>query len=488
MKTKIITLLLTISILLFLPTFGRSEDGNILRYEQKLLSLINQARENPLDMAASLGMDPNRILSDLPDLYDMLTQGLPPLINNTDLYAVAAAHTMDMLENNYYSHDSPGGSTFDDRIAGSGYVPMVTGEYIEFIAFGNFIDPEEAIGIIFENMFRNELDPSNTERRNILAPEFQEIGIGLGSGSFKIGGSSYNVYMATCDFAASYVSALELELLELMNQARENPLAVAESLGMDPDQILKDLPDLAQVLIDGLPPLTFNENLYASAGDHARDMLENGYFSYNSPDGRTFDDRIRETGYIPYITGETKWLLSTVDFKDPAEGALRYFKEIFEHELHPGCTDRNIFNPEMKEVGISFIAMEPSIQGDESGIAYSEYYNPYYSLMMVCDFGSPLSRDLPHLKGRVFSDLDGDGFYGFGEGEAGFLVTIEGSDNTYYCFTNRAGGFDIPLEPGLYRIYVSTDEGITELWSELTDENTAVEFRFDIVPDISYIQ
>jgi hypothetical protein len=107
--------------------------------------------------------------------------------------------------------------------------------------------------------------------------------------------------------------------------------------------------------------------------------------------------------------------------------------------------------------------------------------------MLVCDFAAPLSEDLSYFKGMVFNDLNGDGFYGIGEGEAGVLVTIEGQgdDDVHYLFTNRAGGFDISLDPGLYRIYIFTDEGITELWSELTDDNAAVEFRLDIVPDIS---
>ena len=490
MKAKIITLLLAISISLSMPSFVSSDEGNILHYEQELLNLINQAREKPLEIAASLGMDPNRILNDLPDLYNVLSEGLPPLINNTDLYAAASAHTMDMLENNYYSHDSTDGSTFNDRITDSGYVPLATGEYIGFIAFGNFIDPDEAIRIIFENMFRDELDPSRTEPLNILGGEFKEIGIGLGSGAFKVGGLSYNVYMITCDFAASYVSVLELELLEIMNQARENPLALVESMGMNPDQVLEDLPELREILIQGLPPLTFNKNLYTSARDYAIDMLENGYFRNNDSldlEGRTFDDRIRETGYIPYITGEAKRLRATVDFEDPAEGALRHFKKIFEHELDPSCTDRNILNPDMKEVGISFIATEPYSQ-DESGFLCSEYFAPYYCLMIVCDFGSPLSRDLAYFKGRIFDDLNGDGFYGLGEGKAGSLVTIEGPDDVHYLFTNRAGGFDILLDPGIYRIYVYTGEGITEIWSELTDENTMVELRFDISLDISYIQ
>ena len=75
----------------------------------------------------------------------------------------------------------------------------------------------------------------------------------------------------------------EEALLALINQARQNPLAVAASMGMDPEKILKDLPELEKILKEGLPPVTFNGNLYEAARAHTQDMFANGYYSHDLP-------------------------------------------------------------------------------------------------------------------------------------------------------------------------------------------------------------
>jgi uncharacterized protein YkwD len=358
------------------------------QHEEDLLQLINEARENPLAVATSLGMDADQILKDLPELEDILINGLPPLSFNENLYAAAGAHTRDMLENNYYSKTSLDGRTYDDRIAESGYVPAVTGESLGMLAFFNFIQPAEAVTLIFENMFKDELDPARTERRNILDPDLKEAGIGFGSGAFKIDGSIYNIYLTTCDFAAGVFSVIELELLALINQARENPLDMAISFGMDPDQILEDLPELIEILTDGIPPLSFNGNLYAAAGAHVQDMLKNGYYSYTSLDGRSAEDRIAENGYFSPILGETIRLLATVDFVEPAEGAAMLFEQMFRRELSVNCADRNILNPEFKDVGVRIAVSSPGMW-EESSFGL---YNSCYTLLLVADFGAGITQ------------------------------------------------------------------------------------------------
>ena len=45
------------------------------------------------------------------------------------------------------------------------------------------------------------------------------------------------------------------------------------------------------------PPLTMNPNLQTAARLHSLDMATQNYFSHNSLDGRTFDQRIRNAGY-----------------------------------------------------------------------------------------------------------------------------------------------------------------------------------------------
>lgn len=449
------------------------------QYEQDLLQLINEARENPLIVASSLGMEANQILQDFPDLKDILINGLPPLSFNENLCAAAGAHTQDMLENNYYSHISLDGRTYNDRIVEKGYDPVVTGESLGMLAFSNFIQPAAAVALIFKNMFMDELDPARSERRNILADDLEEAGIGFGSGTFKIDGSIYNVYLTTCDFAAGTPSVIELELLELINQAREKPLETAESMGMNPDDIIADLPELAEILLQGLAPLTFNQNLYSSARNHAVDMINNSYYSITSMDGCEVEDRVRENGYDPAQAGEAIRMLVTAGKNDPSETAKILFEKVFRRELSSLCMSRNILNPVFKEVGVSFI-MVPAGESIEQDRWYSEYNIS----MLVCDFGlSAADIGLPYLKGRVYTDWDGNGIYSPGEGKAGTALQIQGTETAFNVYTNPAGGFLAQLETGVqYLIIRSVDDSIEERQIEMGAENRSMDFI--ITPEI----
>jgi uncharacterized protein YkwD len=470
MRSKIIhIILLAVGLFLTFSVSPSQAQDVPSQHEEDLLKLINQARENPLIVATSLGMDAGQILHDLPELEDILTNGLPPLIFNEKLYAAASAHTQDMLENNYYSHISLDGRTYDDRIFESGYDPVVVGESLGMLAFFNLIQPAEAVALIFENMFRDELDPARTERRNILASDLEEAGIALGTGAMVLSGSACNVYLVTCDFGSN-VKKLELELFNLINQARFMPLEVAASFGLDPEQILKDFPELEDILIYGLPPLTFNRNLYAAAGAHARDMLENGYYSHFSLDGRTFEERIRETGYDPLTTGESLGLFRLCGDETPEKGVDLLFERIFTDELKPdSAADRNILDDRgLKELGISFITGASSQLG---GICADQVS------LLVADFGfSPAPLDLA-LVGVVYSDWDQDGLYSQGEGIPGVAMSIDGPSGVLNIYTNEAGGFSAALMPGTYWIVVRMDEQEMIKYVELEEENQAVMFN-----------
>ncbi len=462
-----ITLLAVVLFLLFSVSSSQAQDVPS-QHEQDLLQLINEARENPLIVASSLGMDTDQILHDLPDLKDILIYGLPPLIFNEKLYAAASAHTQDMLESNYYSHISLDGRTYDDRIVESGYDPTATGESLGMLAFFNLIQPAEAVALIFENMFRDELDPARTERRNILASDFEEAGIGFGSGTFKIDGSIYNIYLTTCDFGSN-VRKLELEFFNLINQARYMPLEVAASFGLDPGQILKDFPELRDILIAGLPPLTFNQNLYAAASAHTRDMLENGYYSHFSLDALTFEERIRESGYDPLTTGESMGFFRLCGDATPEKGVDFLFERIFTDELKPdSAADRNILDDwGLKEVGISFIAGTSTQLG---GICSDQVS------LLVADFGSSAVQLDPALVGIVYSDQDQNGLYSQGEGIPGVAISIDGPSGLLNIYTNKTGGFSVALMSGPYRIVAQIDELEMIKYVELEEENQAVMF------------
>jgi len=381
---RILFILLTVSLLGGANGVISAAEGLPSPQDEALLALINQARENPLAVAASMGMDPEKIVKNLPELEKILREGLTPVTFNGNLSKAARAHTQDMFAKGYYSLDSPDGRGYDARILDSGYLAARTGESLGMLCFANFVNPGDAVRFLFEYMFWDELDPSRTEKRNILDPRLKEAGVSVDTGVLSLGGAPWNVYLATCDFGTA-ISGPEAELFQLINQARENPLTVAASLGMDAQQILADFPELHDLLTQGLSPLTFSSSLYKAARAHAEDMLTNGYFSHNSLDGRTYEDRMREAGYDPLNAGESMLLGCMgndflVNNTDQMEKLIQLlFKSIFTRELRPyPAEEKNILNASLKEIGM--------------GIAFGtsdklEGVCGHNVLLMVADFG-----------------------------------------------------------------------------------------------------
>lgn len=54
----------------------------------------------------------------------------------------------------------------------------------------------------------------------------------------------------------------------------------------------------------GRRPLAYNSELARAAQAHATDMLQQNYFDHASLDGRSFADRVDETSYTGFATGE----------------------------------------------------------------------------------------------------------------------------------------------------------------------------------------
>lgn len=172
----------------------------------------------------------------------------------------------------------------------------------------------------------------------------------------------------------------EAALLELINEARKDPLAMAESLGIARDTVLQDLPELNAILTEGLSPLRFSENLYKAATGHTKDMTARIYYSRDSPDGRTYNERIRESGYLAAVCGESLGMVAFQNFMDTAEAVRAIFETIFLGELDPETTEeRNILNPVITEAGIAF--------GSGQFTVGASTLNAYITTL---DFGKPV--------------------------------------------------------------------------------------------------
>ncbi|HKI01374.1 MAG TPA: CAP domain-containing protein [Thermoanaerobaculia bacterium] len=95
--------------------------------------------------------------------------GAPPLRTNERLDQAAQRHAEDMLARGYFAHQSPEGKTVRERAQAAGYKWRTIGENI---AEGQF-----SVDEVMDTWMN-----SPGHRRNILNPDFRELGIGLTRG------------------------------------------------------------------------------------------------------------------------------------------------------------------------------------------------------------------------------------------------------------------------------------------------------------------
>ncbi len=351
-----------------------------------------------------------------------------------------------MLARGYTDKVTPEGLTVEERIANSGYWPLITGESIGLVVFANYLPPQVAIEVIFESMLREELLNRDETRWNILNAELTEVGIAFEAGVFAVGGGFFNVSLAVCDYGKPYSPSVEEDFfLTLVNQARSNPSEFMESVGLSVADLMPDLRDNWPSLTLGMPALYPNKPLFHAARSHADDMLLQGYYSMNSIDGRTQRDRIIEAGYSDVLeSGELHGCLALCGDRIIAEQLKLFFQRAAVSELTKKNPEgRLIFNPDMREAGVGFSEgiCEPlgGICGDHVGL-------------IVASFGTRMAYDAG-IVGVAFQDINKNGVYDYGEGLAGLNIDIlrEGMVPLSVS-SNSAGAFRAILEAGIYRL------------------------------------
>jgi len=110
----------------FAPTVRAAllyDSGDPTSAQQLVLEYVNRARANPVAEGQRLGID---IHEGLPD--PSLVGPRPPLAMNKLLLGIAQAHSRDMYNLNYFSHNDPNGTTAFERITHAGYDYVRAGE------------------------------------------------------------------------------------------------------------------------------------------------------------------------------------------------------------------------------------------------------------------------------------------------------------------------------------------------------------------------
>jgi uncharacterized protein YkwD len=99
--------------------------------------------------------------------------GLPPLTQQDQLARASLAHSQDMVANRYFAHDALDGRDVVARLTAGGYIPQ-SGDWIvgENLAWGSGALATPAALV---NAWMN----SAPHRDNLLAPDFQQVGMGV---------------------------------------------------------------------------------------------------------------------------------------------------------------------------------------------------------------------------------------------------------------------------------------------------------------------
>jgi len=436
--------------------------------ETLLLERINQARSNPLETAASLGLDFQALLDARPDRAEALYAGLPPLKAHDILHLTALTHTDDMLVHDYYAKESPDGRTPEDRILAAGYEAPAFGETLGVVGFVNFITPEKAVDILFENMFRDEWTRGGEGPWNLLNPSFTDVGIGILAGTLTFGNTVYNAYVATCDFGAAQATGAylsldmaETALIHLINQARKDPFGVAESVGIDAETFLMLRPETAEIGLLGLPALAPNESLAEAARQHTEEMVAFRYFDQTGVSGQSVEDRLREHGYAPLVFSEVIHVVQ-IEAHTPLEEVVgRVFEALFLKALNPeDYGPKALFNPAFTEIGVGLRPMAP-LEG--------ESFNHVY--VVTIDYAAPEEYAGAWVLGMVYEDRNQNGLFDAGEGIPGVPVAIDYANPDFHGTTDAIGGMQTVLAPGGARIVLWPGERDEAFWVDVDWDN-----------------
>jgi uncharacterized protein YkwD len=216
-------------------------------------------------------------------------------------------------------------------------------------------------------------------------------------------------------------TATEQLFLEQLNDARANPAAYGQQIGVDLSNVA------------AAQPLAFDPLLIAAARGHSQDMNDHAYFGHNSPGGADPGQRITAQGYNWTSWGES--IAAGYTSTASALSALIVDAGISDlgHRRHLLAMDPIFLGQTQVGIGIVMNGSGP--------------YQDYYTI----DSAAP-ADSRPFLTGVIFQDLAGTGKYAVGEGLAGVTITVQGAGSTT---TFDSGGFSLHVNPGTYTVTAS---------------------------------
>ena len=265
--------------------------------------------------------------------------------------------------------------------------------------------------------------------------------------------------------AAGGPSAAEQYMLELINQARANPVAAAATAGIDLNEGLSP----GTIAAGAKQPLAFNPQLIDAARSHTDWMFQNQQFGH---DEGIIDPgaQMRSAGY-PF-TGTYSWGQNIASFGETliapplSATAAREENDLFVDASEPGRGHRlNILDPSFKEIGI--------------GIGTGAFQG-YNSVLTSQDFASESGNSF--LTGVAYIDPGSTHFYQPGQGLGDITITATRiSDQASFSTTSwSSGGYTLALPAGAYTVTATGDGLGTQVANNVSIASQNVKLDFTV--------
>jgi uncharacterized protein YkwD len=215
--------------------------------------------------------------------------------------------------------------------------------------------------------------------------------------------------------------------LEELNDARANPAAYGNSIGLDLSSVAPS------------PPLAFDTRLIMAARQHSQDMNDFAYFGHISHDGLNPAQRVTAAGFVYSSWGES--IAGGSPYLQPSDALARLIVDTDTPDLghRVQLLALDAIHLSQNEIGIGIVQ-------NGSGPLVN-----YYTI----DTAAPINPTA-FITGVVINDLNGNGKYDIGEGMGGVTITVAGVGSTT---TFSTGGYSIAVSPGTYTYTVTASGG-----------------------------
>ncbi len=297
----------------------------------------------------------------------------------------------------------------------------------------------------------------------------QTPAIRFGVNAADVNDIGYDYLEARQLLAAAIPSTYDQYMVELINLARANPTAYAQSLGINLNEGLAP----GRISGDAKAPIAINPFLTDAAQKHSQWMEANDRFSHAGAGGSSYRQRMEAAGYVFHtgaIWGENIALELKSQPINLTDATKSMQEKLFRDTNTAGRWHRlNILEPRFREIGV----------GVDSG---NYVYNgkTYHAALSTQDFAK--SGGQVFLTGVAYSDtVLRNSFYTPGEGLGGVSIRAvkDGTGETYTTATWTSGGYSLALPAGKYSVFVSGGNiGASQFYPSVTIGTENVKFDF----------